>query len=173
MNLATGIAVYATVCKEMGVPLRFPGSVAAWSALSQVTDASILGRAALWAFRAGTACSEIFNVTNGDHYRWKHLWGDIAAYFDIATAEMQPISLVEQMADKGAVWDKVVVRHGLRSTPWNEIAAWPFLDAVLGIGYDLVQSTIKIRQAGFGDCIDTHDSFRTQFDHLRALKLVP
>jgi len=61
----------------------------------------------------------------------------------------------------------------LRATPYEKIAAWPFLDGVLGIGYDLVQSTIKIRRAGFNDCIDTHDSFRNQFDNLRALKLVP
>jgi nucleoside-diphosphate-sugar epimerase len=173
MNLATGIAVYAAICKEMGVPLRFPGSAAAWSALHQVTDAGILGRSALWAFRAEEARNEIFNVTNGDHYRWKHLWGDIAAYFAVNAAEMQPMSLVEQMADKGKVWAKIVVKHGLRNTLWKDIAAWPFLDGVLGIGYDLVQSTVKIRRAGFSDCIDTHDSFRNQFDHLRALKLIP
>jgi nucleoside-diphosphate-sugar epimerase len=173
MNLATGLAVYAAICKEEGVPLRFPGSGGAWSALHQVTDAGILGHAALWALNADTARNEIFNVTNGDHYRWKHLWGDIAAYFEIAAAEPQPMSLVAQMADKGPIWERIVAKHGLRQTPWEEIAAWPFLDGVLGIDYDLVQSTIKIRQAGFGDCIDTHNSFIRQFDTLRALKLVP
>lgn len=103
MNLATGIAVYAAICKEMGVKLRFPGSVAAWSALHQVTDAGVLGRSALWVFGAESSRNEIFNVTNGDYYRWKYLWADIAAYFGIETAEMQPMSLVEQMADKGPV----------------------------------------------------------------------
>jgi nucleoside-diphosphate-sugar epimerase len=173
MNLATGLAVYAAICKEEGVPLRFPGSLGAWSALHQVTDAGILGDAALWAFDAATARDEIFNVTNGDHYRWKHLWGNIAAYFDIAPAAPQPMSLVAQMADKGPVWERIVAKHDLQKTPWEEIAAWPFLDGVLGIDYDLVQSTIKIRQAGFGNCIDTHDSFIRQIDTLRALKLVP
>ncbi|WP_010187828.1 SDR family oxidoreductase [Sphingomonas sp. PAMC 26605] len=173
MNLATGLAVYAAICREEGVPLRFPGTVGAWSALHQVTDAGILGDAALWALGAETARNEIFNVTNGDHYRWKHLWGDIASYFDIAPAEPQPMSLVTQMEDKGPVWERIVAKHGLRQTPWKEIAAWPFLDGVLGIDYDLVQSTIKIRQAGFADCIDTHASFIRQFDTLRTLKLVP
>ncbi|MCF5732954.1 hypothetical protein [Pseudomonas syringae] len=45
---------------------------------------------------------------------------------------------------------------GLRETPWADVAAWPFLDAMLNIPYDMVQSTIKIRQAGFPDCIDSH-----------------
>ena len=42
MNLLMVIAVYASICRELGQPLRFPGSVAAYDAMYQVTDAELL-----------------------------------------------------------------------------------------------------------------------------------
>jgi nucleoside-diphosphate-sugar epimerase len=173
MNLAQGIAVFAAVSKELGVPLRFPGSIGAWSALHQLTDASVLGKAVLWALSADSARGEIFNVTNGDNFRWRHLWPDVAKFFDMPVEEMQPMSLVRQMADKEPVWNRIVARHQLQKTPWNQIAAWPFVDGLLSLDYDLVQSTIKIRQAGFGDCMDTHKSVIGQLQRLRDAKLIP
>jgi hypothetical protein len=43
----------------------------------------------------------------------------------------------------------------------------------LNIDFDMVQSTITIRQAGFNDCIDTHESLINQLDRLRTAKLIP
>jgi hypothetical protein len=34
-------------------------------------------------------------------------------------------------------------------------------------------STIKVRQAGFGDCVDTEEMFRTQLRQLADRKVVP
>jgi nucleoside-diphosphate-sugar epimerase len=45
MNLLTVIAVYAAISKELGLPLRFPGTEAAYRALYQITSADILARA--------------------------------------------------------------------------------------------------------------------------------
>jgi hypothetical protein len=44
MNMATVIAIYATMCKEMKLPLRFPGSNAAYHALMEMTDAELLAK---------------------------------------------------------------------------------------------------------------------------------
>ena len=41
-NLTMVIAIYASISKELGVPLRFPGPEAAYRALHQVTSATIL-----------------------------------------------------------------------------------------------------------------------------------
>jgi hypothetical protein len=38
---------------------------------------------------------------------------------------------------------------------------------------ETIQTTIKIRQAGFADCIDTHQSFRRQLTRLRELRIIP
>jgi len=44
---------------------------------------------------------------------------------------------------------------------------------MLNFHEETIQSTIKIRQAGFADCIDTHQSFRRQLTRLRDLRIIP
>ncbi|WP_234816726.1 MULTISPECIES: SDR family oxidoreductase [Mycolicibacterium] len=173
MNMLTGVAVYATICKHLGVPLRFPGTNGAWTALHQATDARVVADATLWALEASSAENEIFNVTNGDHFRWQHLWAEIAADFGMDTAPPQPMSLQEQMADKAAVWNRIVTQHGLLPLSLDRAVSWPFVDDWFGNDGDMVQSTIKIRQAGFGGCLDTHQSFIENFATLRALNFIP
>jgi hypothetical protein len=45
MNLPMVIAIYATISRELGIPLRFPGTPAAYSVLYQITSGEILARA--------------------------------------------------------------------------------------------------------------------------------
>jgi hypothetical protein len=44
-------------------------------------------------------------------------------------------------------------RHGLEPIPYSQIASWGFGDAIFHTNYDNVTSTIKLRRAGFPDCI--------------------
>jgi hypothetical protein len=48
-----------------------------------------------------------------------------------------------------------------------------FVDAMLGMPYDLITSTIEIRRAGFGDCIDSGDMFPQLFHDLRRRRHIP
>ena len=173
MNMLMGIAAYAAVSKELGIPLRFPGSPAAWSALHQTTDAGVLAEAVEWALTNQAAHGEIFNVTNGDHFRWQHIWPEIASLFEMEVAPPQPMLLVEQMADKAPLWQGMVERHGLRPTSWERLATWPFVDGWFNMGFDMVQSTIKIRQAGFNGCADTHDALIAALRRLKQQKIIP
>jgi hypothetical protein len=52
MNLSMVISVYASISRELGLPLRFPGTRNAYTALYQVTSADILARATEWAVTA-------------------------------------------------------------------------------------------------------------------------
>ena len=173
MNLLVSIGVYAAISKASGAPLRFPGSLAAWSSLQQFTDVDLLASAARWALIDDSAVNEVFNVLNGDQFRWEQLWPEIAQVFDMATAEPQPMKLVEQMADKSALWDKLVATEGLKPTNYEELTSWPFVDGLLNSGFDMVQSTIKIRQAGFSDCVDSHTSFVEKLNWLRNALYLP
>ncbi|WP_394827715.1 SDR family oxidoreductase [Pendulispora albinea] len=173
MNLLMSIAVYAAISKDAGVPLRFPGKHGTWSALHQITDAGLFARAAEWALTSPAAAGQIFNVTNGDLFRWQHLWPEIAAFFDMPAAPPQPMSLVDQMADKEPRWNQLVARHGLVPTPWSQVASWGFADAVFGMEFDLVQSTIKIRKAGFHGAEDSHESVLAHLARLRREKYIP
>ncbi|KQU86353.1 epimerase [Ensifer sp. Root31] len=173
MNMLMGIAAYASVSKELGIPLRFPGSLGAWSALHQATDAGVLAEAVEWALTSQAARGEIFNVTNGDNFRWQHVWPEIASVFDMDVASPQPMQLAEQMADKGDLWQEMILRHGLRSISWERLAAWAFVDGWFNMDADMVQSTIKIRQAGFNGCADTHNALIAALKRLRQQKIVP
>jgi hypothetical protein len=169
------IAVYATICKELKLPLRFPGTRAAYHALIHCTDAELLARATRWAGTSKEAENQIFNVTNGDQFRFEQVWSRVANYFQMDTAPPVPMSLAAHMADKAPVWDRLTKRHGLHSADWRKLVNWSFLD-----GFTLNQnqtdvfgSTIKIRQAGFGDCYDTEDRLVFWLDRLRSMQIIP
>ena len=66
MNMATVIAVYASLCKEMALPLRYPGSTASYQVLMEMTDAELLAKAMVWAAENDRCNGQGFNITNGD-----------------------------------------------------------------------------------------------------------
>ena len=47
MNLVTSLATYAAMTRELGLPLRFPGTKEGWNTLQETTDAELFGRATL------------------------------------------------------------------------------------------------------------------------------
>jgi nucleoside-diphosphate-sugar epimerase len=173
MNLLTVIAVYAAISKELGVPLRFPGTEAAYRALYQVSSADILAQATDWAGTEPAAANEIFNITNGDYFRWQHMFPKIAAMFDMPLADPVPTPLVTYMTDKAPLWERMVERYGLQPIPYEAVASWGFGDFIFNSGFDNISSTIKARRVGFHACIDTEDMFREQFEQLRHLRVIP
>ena len=81
MNMIMVIAVYAVICRELGIPLWFPGSHAGFSILLEATDVAHLANAAIWTATEPRCGNEVFNITNGDYFRWQHLWPGFAEYF--------------------------------------------------------------------------------------------
>ena len=174
MNLGMSIAVYAAISKELGLPLRFPGTEKSYQVLYQLTSADILAKATIWAGQTEAARNEIFNITNGDYFRWRHLWPRIAAMCDMPMADPVPTPLTVYMADKKPVWEAIVKRHNLQPIPYEQISSWPFADAILRLmEFDNITSTIKARRAGFHDCIDTEDMFSEFFADLRENRIIP
>lgn len=173
MNLLTAIAVYATLCREQRIPYRFTGPAAAADALYQVTDARLLAKATAWAGHAPLARNEVFNITNGDQFRWREMSVRIADYFGIPCAPAQELTLAEHMPSYEPLWTVVADREGLHPIAYRELAAWAFADTIFHSTWDNVSSTVKIRQAGFADCIDTTTMFTELFDDLAGRRLIP
>ncbi|ANT60994.1 NAD-dependent dehydratase [Salipiger sp. CCB-MM3] len=172
MNLAMVIAVYAAICKELGMPLRFPGSTTCYGKLAQLTDAAQLAEGSAWAATeapAGTA----YNLTNGDIFRWRHLWKRVAAHLDMDPAEPMPISLSEMMADKGPLWEEMQAKYGLLDVPFEKIAAWGFGDFIFNCDWDVISSTTRIRQAGFGTVVDSEEMVLRLIDEFKERKVIP
>jgi nucleoside-diphosphate-sugar epimerase len=95
MNLTIVIAAYAAISRELGSPVRFPGTEKAYRALYRVTSADILARATAWAGETAAARNQIFNITNGDGFRWQHMWLRISLVVDLLrqAAESFPLQL--------------------------------------------------------------------------------
>ncbi|MDX1540135.1 MAG: SDR family oxidoreductase [Geminicoccaceae bacterium] len=173
MNIATVIATYATISKELGLPLRFPGKEGSYRAIYQVTDADLLARAMVFCATAPAARDEVFNITNGDFFRWRYLWPQFADFFDMPLGDVQTIPLTEFMADKEPVWQRIVDRHGLTPVPYRDVAAWPFADYVFGTDWDVMTDTLKIRAAGFHDHVRSDAMFLRLFEQFRERRVIP
>lgn len=172
MNLPMLIAVYASISKELGLPLRFPGTVTCYGKLAQVTDATQLARGSVWAATEASG-GESYNITNGDLFRWNQLWPAIASAFEMPLAEPQTLNLREYMADKGPLWKRMTEKYGLAPVPYEKVAAWGFGDFVFRCDWDVISSTTKIRQAGFHDVQDSTDMFMRLLKEFRARKAIP
>jgi nucleoside-diphosphate-sugar epimerase len=173
MNLINVIAVYAAISKELGLPLRFPGKPGAYNAIYQVTDAGLLSRAQVFAATASTASNEVFNITNTDFFRWCNVWPKIAEVFDMPHAAPQTIRLTELMADKSPLWDDMTARYGLVPHRYADLVTWPFGDYVFACDWDIMSDTLKIRQAGFTEGVDSEKMLVSLLADYRAQKIVP
>jgi nucleoside-diphosphate-sugar epimerase len=173
MNMTTVIAVYAAISKELGLPLRFPGSDKAYRTLCQGVDAGLIARAILWAGDSEAARNQIYNITNGDLFRWSRMWPHIAKLFDLAVAEPQPIPLVEYMSAHEPLWNAMVRRHNLRPISYRDAAAWPFGEFILKREFDHVLDTTKLRAHGFDGFEDTYRMFERQIVRLREDAMIP
>ena len=128
-NLTMVIAIYAVICKALGLPLCHPGTLGNYSALYQCTDSGLLARAMVWMATTPACTNQAFNITNGDLIRWENCWPKIAEYFNMPAGPRRHISLVETMRDKAPVWDRMVQKYALRPIPYRDIVLWPYGDS--------------------------------------------
>ncbi len=173
MNLAMVIAVYAAISKELGLPLRFPGSVGAYNSLIEMTDADLLARATVWAATDPRCANEAFNINNGDMFRWSEMWPVIARSFDLEPAPPLPMSLDEVMADKAPLWAHMVERHKLAPIAYSEIASWRFGDFVFRWDYDVIADGSKARRYGFHEFVDSKAMFLQIFEDFKTRNVIP
>lgn len=164
MNLAPVIGAYATICRELGEPLAFPGGVSyVWEAV----DARLLANVFVWATRTPAANGQHFNVTNGDVFEWRNLWPALADTLGMRTGPDTPRALATWLPAHAAQWDAQVRKHGLRAVALPELLgeSHHYADFCFAYGADTPPppafvSTIKLRQAGFTEVCDTEDMFR-------------
>ncbi len=172
-NVVSVIGAYAAICRELGIPLNFPGTDTCWNSLSEATDARQLARAMVFLSTSPKARNEAFNVTNGDLFRWKHLWPRVARLFDMPCGKVQTLSLSQWMADKDPIWDRIVRRHKLTPRRLGEVALWAFGDFAFRQSCDVISSMTKIRTAGFHDTVDTEELYLSILHQYRDAGILP
>jgi nucleoside-diphosphate-sugar epimerase len=173
-SIANMIGVYAAVLKELRQPLAFPGTQAGFDVLYQSVDADLLARAIAFIATTPACANRVFNVTNGDYVRWRNLWPTLAALFGMDAGPVrEDTTLAGFMAGKDALWDAVVARHGLLPRPLSKAGVWPYADFNFRRGYDVMSSTLALRQAGFAECMDTEAMFIDHLRRFRELRAIP
>ncbi|MEP9356944.1 SDR family oxidoreductase [Xanthobacter sp. KR7-65] len=173
LNLIMVLGVYATLGRELGLPLRWPGKPAAFWTVYQTTDADLLARAMTWAATEKRCANEAFNITNGDFIRFEHLWPRLAQHFGMETAAPQQIDLPQFMADKSETWAAIQRKHGLEPVPFTALVDWNYAQYAFSCAWDIMSSTLKARQFGFQDCLDTYDMFIRNLRVLSDRRLIP
>jgi nucleoside-diphosphate-sugar epimerase len=175
MNMGTTLAVYATICKELGRPMQFPGSRVQWNGLVDITDARILAKQLRWAATTPAAKNQAFNIVNGDVFRWSWMWKRIADWFGVEAAplEGEGVPLERQLADAAPVWRTIAERNGLVEPDINVIASAWHTDADLGRPIEVITDMSKSRKLGFTEFQASDDSFFDLFGTLRKARLIP
>jgi nucleoside-diphosphate-sugar epimerase len=175
MNMGVTLAVYATICREAGLPFLFPGSAAQWNGLTDMTDARLLARHLEWAATTPAARDQAFNVVNGDVFRWNWMWTRLADWFGLQPAPYpgEGMPLERQLADAGPIWTGIARRHNLRVTDLSLVTSAWHTDADLGRPIEVVTDMSRSRKLGFREYQATDDSFFDLFTRLRDERIIP
>lgn len=170
MNPVATLGAYAALLREAGQPLAYPGHP---ELLTECTDARLIARAVEWAWDAPQASGEAFNIANGDVIVWRQLFERLAEFFDMPLGEPVRTRMREAMPGEARAWRGIARRERLRVEELSDLIglSWQYADATWSAQHPLplppLVSTIKLRQAGFGDCIDSEEAV---LDHLRAMQ---
>jgi len=177
MDLIPPLGVYASMLREQGRPLDYPGGAAR---VSQAVDVDLLARAIAWAGEAAAARNEAFNVTNGDVFTWENVWPAIADALEMKPGAAVPLSLVQEYPKWIAPWDELRRKYNLISPGLEQFVGLSFQYADYSMRYGQTQSgppsivsTVKINQAGFTEMMDTEAMFRKWFGLARSNRLLP
>jgi nucleoside-diphosphate-sugar epimerase len=178
MNPIPALGVYAAILKDEGKPLSYPGGA---RRIVQAVDADLLARVCGWAATAPAARNETFNVNNGEAFEWATVWPAIADTFGMQVGEPHPMSLAEQMPLRQEQWSRIHKRHNLKSPEsLREFVGLSFQYADRNFAYGdklaalpTMVSTIKLRQAGFQDCVDTELMFVRLIQRFQELRWLP
>lgn len=173
MNHLLALSLYAVISRELRLPLRFPGTVAAFSAAYQFTEAALLARSMLWVATNPSCKDQAFNMTNGEIDRWSNIWPEIGRIFGMEVAGPQQICLARFMADKESLWQAICLKRGLVHHPLSHLVDWSFADWAYSTGYDQISCIGKARRAGWTESVGATEMFRRLITQLIEMRLIP
>lgn len=172
-NIIAVIAVYASICKHLGLPLSFWGKPGCFESLSQLTDARLLAKAMIWAATSPNCRNQAFNIVNGSPFRWSEVWASIADFFDMPVGPIRTRKLSDFMSEKQTVWSEITRKNDLQRLPVQEICDWKYGDFVFEAEWDDVSSMDKARRAGFADQVSTEAMIIDILNAYRDARLIP
>lgn len=176
MNMVLTLSAYAEIQKAQGKPMIFPGSTQAWNGVVDVTDADLLAEQLVWASTSPAGENQAFNIANGDTFRWRWLWPQIAEFFGVdyegpKAEAMQPLE--EQMKDAAPIWAEIAAKNGLAESDITKLASWWHSDSDLGRQIECFTDMTKSREAGFLGFRSSPKSFFQNVQAYRDANILP
>lgn len=170
MNPVAALGAYAVLSRELGRPLSYPGHP---HLLTECTDARLIAAAIEWAWNEPRSHGEAFNVTNGDVVVWETFFKRLADHFQMPLGPPSDLRVAEEMPRHAQLWQRIAQRDGLRVANLQTLIglSWQYADATWASRRPFpvppLVSTIKLRQFGFGACIDSEECM---VEHLASMQ---
>lgn len=171
MNPVAALGAYAVLARELGRPLSYPGHP---HLLTECTDARLIAAAIEWAWNEPRAHGQAFNVANGDVIVWETFFQRLADHFQMPLGPPSDIRVATEMAGHAQLWQRIAQRDGLRVADLQTLVghlSWQYADATWASRRPFpvppLVSTIKLRQFGFGACIDSEECI---IEHLSSMQ---
>lgn len=176
-NMIGSLCVYAAICKQEGVPFRFPGGKHAWEGFSDASDADLIAEHQIWASVDPYAKNEAFNCSNGDIFSWKVMWKVLSEQLELECVgyegEEKRFSLEEAMKGKEGIWEAMVKENGLSETSLSEVGNWQFVDRCLNSEKTHLDSMNKSKEHGFSGFRNSINSLIYWVDKVKTYRIVP
>ncbi|MCZ4297067.1 SDR family oxidoreductase [Henriciella marina] len=177
MNLIPAIGAYGALLKERSEPLHFPGGA---HTVLEAADADLVARAISWAGESEAAQNQIFNVTNGDVFTWRGVWPAIAAALGMEVGEERPMQAGAWLESQSEAWAALAEKHGLTEPNLKALLgeSHHYIDFTMASGLEgqlppAIVSTIKLRQSGLTEVIDTEAMFAKWFAWFQEAGYLP
>lgn len=177
LNVLPAIGVHAALEHEAGREVGYPGGP---PFIFEAVDTQLLARSMEWAATTPACGGEHFNICNGDVFTFENLWPTITDALNVRMGPAKPTSIGETLPKRDAEWGALVDKYQLRAPRVvkefiGESAELVDFATAYGIEEppQSVLSTIKARQYGFNDCIDTEDMIRKWLARYQEVRLLP
>lgn len=105
MNLATSVALYAVVSKELGQDLAFPGNEVFYKKFDTYTYSVLHAAFCEWAILEEKCANQAFNVHNGEPETWENMWPRLAARFGMKVKADQFTAPEHNLSQKNKLTD--------------------------------------------------------------------
>lgn len=177
MNLPPVIGAYAAMRHYEGKPFSYPGGV---SYVAEAVDTRVVADALVWAAKAPQAKGEHFNISNGEVFQWRDMWGALATTLGVSVGDDEPIRVASYLSERDDLWRRIVEEHGLRPLSVADLVgeSHHYADFQFALGAQrppapALMSTIKLHQAGFCRVENTAQSFQHWLEILIQRQVLP
>jgi nucleoside-diphosphate-sugar epimerase len=172
-NMILLVGLYASILRELGLPLVYPGTLRSYRAKTQFSWLPTLARAATWMMTDERCANQAYNIVNGDPMSWSELWPLFADYFGMKLGTPEDSTFADFARQHAQTWTGMVSKYGLRRTDLATLAQWPYGDYVMSLQWDVVSSMDKAARDGFHERVNTTNMWIEGFDFFRSQKIIP